>query len=320
MNETLIERYRAALRAGHVAVRKGRLEDAADAYRGAIELGPDRAVPRVSLGGVCLRLGEPAAALEAYDAALERSPDDDAAILGRAQALVVLRRPAEAALAYDRLAEVRAAGGRPGEACDALRRALEIEPNRVRRGRYQELAGELRLASGDAEAERALELARGLLAEPTTGTGAAGVAGIGDATAPEAGSPGALPMPPPPDGEALSAMAEEAEDRTDVAGALDAAMAAARAFREAGHPVAAIDALLRVQPLAPGDRELHILLAELQADRGWTAVAAQKLRHVARLAELDGDPEAAARILGTGGPADSGPADAEPADAEASRA
>jgi len=277
-------------------VRMGRLEEAADAYRQAIELGPDRAVPRVSLGGVCLRLGEPAAALEAYEAALECSPDDDAAILGLAQALVVLRRPAEAALAYDRLAGVRAVAARPGEACDALRRALEIEPTEVRRGRYRELAGELRLAAGDAEAERALGLAGGLVEEPTTGTG-------------EAAGP---PAPPPPDGETLAAQAQAAEDRADVGAALEAAMAAARAYRAAGHAVAAIDTLLRAQALVPGDRELHLLLAELQADRGWTAVAAEKLRHLARLAELDGDPEAAARILGTGRPADAWPAQAGP--------
>lgn len=313
MNETLLERYRAALRAGHVAVLRGRLEEAADAYREAVELGPDRAVPRAALGGVCLRLGDPVAALEAYDAALERAPDDDAAILGRAQALVVLRRPAEAAVTYDRLADVRAAGGRPGEACDALRRALEIEPTRGRRRRYMDLARELRLSAGDAEAERALGRVLGLLEEPPPQPEEAGPTGApAPATMPE---PGLTERPaplPPPDGEALAARGEEAEDRGDVQAALEVAMAAARAHRAAGHAVAAIDACLRVQPLAPGDRELHLLLAELQADRGWTAVAAEKLRHLARLAELDGDPEAAARILGTGRLALSPPTAAEP--------
>ncbi|MCU0484093.1 MAG: hypothetical protein MUC54_07490 [Chloroflexi bacterium] len=138
-----------------------------------------------------------------------------------------------------------------------------------------DLIAELRAALGDAEAELALERARAVLAL-------------------------AAAVSRPPDGEALVARSEAAADRADIPAALEAAMAAARAHRAAGCHVAAIDALLRAQPLAPDDRELHLLLAELQADQGWTAVAAEKLRHLARLAELEGEPEAAARILGTG--------------------
>ena len=313
MNDLALERYKAALRAGHVAMLRGQLDDAADAYREAIDLGPDRAVPRAALGGVHLRLGDPVAALEAYDGALARAPDDDAAILGRAQALVVLRRPAEAALTYDRLAEVRAAAGRSGEACDALRRSLEIEPTRGRRRRYMDLARELRLSAGDAEAELALGRALRLLEQPEGGPEQHGQTGtVAPAGEPEPVAVVAEPPPPPPDGEALAARGEEAEDRGDIGAAREAAMAAARAHRAAGHPVAAIDACLRVLPIAPGDRELHLLLAELQADRGWTAVAAEKLRHLARLAELDGDHEAATLILGAGRPADAPPAVAEP--------
>ena len=114
MTETLFERYKEALRAGHVAVLQGRLEDAATSYRAAIAVAGDRAVPRTALGGVLLRLGEPAAALEAYDAALGLVPEDDAALLGRAQALVVLRRTTEAAATYDRLVTVREDGTRAG--------------------------------------------------------------------------------------------------------------------------------------------------------------------------------------------------------------
>lgn len=308
MTESVVDRYRAALEAGHLALRAGRLEEAADAYRRAIELGPDRVVPRRSLGAVCLRLGEPLAAITAFDAALELDPADDEAARGRAQALVVLRRPGEAALVYDRLAELRSGSGHPGEACDALRRALEIEPTGERRERYISLVDELRTVAGDDEAERALERAAVLLAEPGAATGEQGPAGA----APGPGRP-AREQVPPPDGETLAIRAAEATDRADVAAALEAAMAAARTFHAAGHPVAAIDTLLRVQPLAPDDRELHLLLAELEADQGWTSVAAEKLRHLARLAELDGDLEAAARILGTASPVEHAPVDAEPA-------
>ena len=106
MTETLFERYKEALRAGHVAVLRGRLEDAAVAYREAISITADRAVPRTALGGVQLRLGDPAGALDAFDGALALDPDDDASLGGRAQALVVLRRTAEAAVVYDHLADV----------------------------------------------------------------------------------------------------------------------------------------------------------------------------------------------------------------------
>lgn len=313
MTESVVDRYRAALEAGHLALRAGRLEEAADAYRRAIELGPDRVVPRRSLGAVCLRLGEPLAAITAFDAALELDPVDDEAARGRAQALVVLRRPAEAAGAYDRLAELRSGSGHPGEACDALRRALEIEPTADRRERYVSLVEEVRAVAGDDEAGRAMERAAALLAEPGAATMENGPTGVG--TPPAEPVAGTVPGEPaaPLDGETLAVRAAEAAARADSAAALEAAMTAARTFHATGHPVAAIDTLLWVQPLAPDDRELHLLLAELEADRGWTSVAAEKLRHLARLAELDGDPDAAARILGTAGPAEHAHVDAEPA-------
>lgn len=149
MTETLFERYREALRAGHVAVVRGRLETAASAYREAIEIAGDRALPRSALGGVLLRLGDPGAALEAYDGALALAPDDDAALLGRAQALVVLRRTADAAATYDHLAATRERDGRP-DALEAARRALAIEPTDERRRRHDGMAGGGRSAGAPA--------------------------------------------------------------------------------------------------------------------------------------------------------------------------
>ena len=49
MTEALFDRYREALRAGHVAVMRGRLEAAAAWYREAADLASDRAVPRTLL-------------------------------------------------------------------------------------------------------------------------------------------------------------------------------------------------------------------------------------------------------------------------------
>ena len=56
MTDPLFDRYREALRAGHVAGLRGRLEDAATSYQEAARLAPDRAVPRAALGAICLEL------------------------------------------------------------------------------------------------------------------------------------------------------------------------------------------------------------------------------------------------------------------------
>jgi hypothetical protein len=53
--------------------------------------------------------------------------------------------------------------------------------------------------------------------------------------------------------------------------------------------VAAIDACYLALPIAPADADLHILLAELYLERGWRALAADKLVLLARLATLEDD-------------------------------
>ncbi len=294
MTETLFERYKEALRAGHVAVVRGRLEDGVAAYREAISIAPDRAVPRTALGSVHLRLGDPQAALEAYDAALEIAPDDDPATLGRAQALVVLRRTAEAAVAYDHLADVRSAGGRLPEAAEAARRALAIEPTDDRRTRHAELVGQLRASAGAAVAESA-ELQP---AAPADGDASApngpdaadariepGAAG----REPGAAGPPEPPAAPRPDPEALIVAVEEASARGDAASAAAAALAAARGYRDQGHVAAAFDACLQGIGAEPSDVDLHLLLAELAAGRGWNGQAGDTYRNLLRLVELDGD-------------------------------
>ncbi len=296
MTEHRLERYKAALRTGHVAAHRGRLEDALAAYGEAAAIATDRAAPRTAIGGVHLRLGNADAALAAYDEALGLAPDDDAALHGRTQALVALGRPADAAAAFDRLAEVRAGAGRLAEACEALRRAMEIEASGVRRHRYQELARELRLAEGDELAERALARALRLL-DDDEGAGAPG-AGSGDEGAAQASEPAAADSAGParPAGEALAIAADEAARQGDAHGAVTAAMAAARAFQSAGHTVAALEACVEALADGPDDVNLHLLIAELQVASGWTAVAGEKYRTLLRLAELDGDPAVRDRI------------------------
>ncbi len=307
MTETLFERYKEALRTGHVAVLRGRLEEAADAYRAAIAITADRTVPRTALGSVHLRLGHPQDALDAFDGALVLEPDDDAALLGRAQALVVLRRTAEAALAYDRLVEVRAAGARLPDAAEAARRALAIEPSDARRERHGRLVEELRdtAAAAVAELAAAPEPAEGdgddVTETPGTDLAEATAADAGPGGAADAGSvagesvdAAATGAPEPrPDPEALVLALEEVAARGDVESAAAAALAAARAHREEGRLDAAFDACLLGIGLRPGDVDLHLLLADLAVDRGWTGQAGDAYRQLLRLADLDGDAAAA---------------------------
>jgi tetratricopeptide (TPR) repeat protein len=294
MTETLFERYKEALRTGHVAVLRGRLEDAAVAYREAISITADRVVPRTALGRVHLRLGDPQDALDAFDGALALEPDDDASLLGRAQALVVLRRTDEASLAYDHLAGVRAAHARLPDAAEAARRALAIEPTDERRERHARLVEELRATAGEAAAEGASgpataqaadrELPQQAAAEPGGG------ADTGAGTPADAPVEGATSAPDPrPDPEALVLALEEAAARGDAEAAAAAALAAARAHREDGRVDAAFDACLLGIGVRPGDMDLHLLLADLAVDRGWTGQAGDAYRQMLRLADLDGD-------------------------------
>ncbi len=290
MTETLFERYKEALRAGHVAVVRGRLEEAVAAYREAIAIAPDRAIPHAALGAACLRLGDPEAALEAYGEALAIAPDDDAAMLGRAQALVVLRRTGDAAATYDRLADIRATADHVLEAAEAARRALAIEPTDARRARHAGLVEQLRATAGTAVAAG--------MAYPTAGP--AGSEGSAEPTADDVGAGeaerSAAGLPPPPDPEALVVAMEEAVAQGDVDAAAAAALAAARAYRAQGHVAAAFDSCLQGIGARPADVALHLLLADLSVDSGWTGHAGDTYRNLLRLVDLDGDAALGAAV------------------------
>ncbi len=156
MGEELYERYKNALRQGHVAMLRGRLEDALQAYGEAADIAPDRAVPHTGLAGVLFRLDRLDEAMAEYAEALDRSPRDEGALLGQAEALAAAGRRPEAAVALDRVAEVQEAEGLVPEACDTLRRALELDPSPERGRRQRTLLRELRLSVGDQAAEAAL--------------------------------------------------------------------------------------------------------------------------------------------------------------------
>ncbi len=273
-SSSLYERYKEALRRGHVAVLRERFDAAIDAYGEAASIAPDRALPHTAIGGVLVSMTRLTDALTAYDRAVALAPRDEAALRGRADVLASLGRRAEAAEALDEVAAVLDEAGRLPDAADAARRALELAESRERRRNLESIAARLRDASDDGAADEALSRLAPVL-EPRVD---------------------ALPPEPPPDGIALGSAAEAALAAGDTDAARDGLVAAARAHRAAGRSTAAIDACNLALAVAPADIDLHLLLAELYIDRGWRAPAIDKLVLLGRLAELVDDPDARTRL------------------------
>ncbi|MBA2557867.1 MAG: tetratricopeptide repeat protein, partial [Chloroflexi bacterium] len=125
--DEILDRYREALKAGHLALRTGSLDEALRWYRNAAAIADHRPVPHTSIGDVMLRMGRVDDSLVAYSRALDRAPGDAAALNGRARALFSAGRPAEAALDLEGLAAVQASQGDRAAAIATLSRALKLE-------------------------------------------------------------------------------------------------------------------------------------------------------------------------------------------------
>ena len=286
MSEVLYEQYKDALRRGHMAALRGRLDVAAAAYREASRIAPDRALPYVGLGGVLSRLGKAEDALTAYSSALDRAPTDEGAMHGRADVLAALGRRAEAAETLDRLASILERDGRLADACDVARSALELAESRGRRRQVEALVARLRTAAPeDAAAADALQRALGVL---DSGPGVSPRVAATDAAA--AAPPG------PPDPALLTLAVEEALEAGDLDEARRRALVAAIGHREAGQFHAAMDACYQALAILPSDPDIHLLLAELYLDRGWRGPAADKLALLGRLSQLTGDGATRARL------------------------
>lgn len=108
MSDAVSERYKEALRRGHVAVVKGRPREAVKHYEEAGSLVADRPLPFVSMGTVYLQMRQPREAIAAFDEALRRSPSDREALRGKAQALEAEGHGAEAAELARRASELDA--------------------------------------------------------------------------------------------------------------------------------------------------------------------------------------------------------------------
>ena len=282
MSEVLYEQYKDALRRGHMAALRGRLDVAAAAYREASRIAPDRALPYVGLGGALSRLGKAEDALIAYSSALDRAPTDEGAMHGRADVLAALGRRAEAAETLDRLASILERDGRLADACDVARSALELAESRGRRRQVEGLVARLRTAApDDAAATDAMHRALGVLDS-------------GPGVTPRTAAPSEPPGPPDP--ALLTLAVEEALEAGDLDEARRRALVAAIGHRDVGQFHAAMDACYQALAILPSDPDIHLLLAELYLDRGWRGPAADKLVLLGRLSQLTGDGATRARL------------------------
>lgn len=277
MSEALYERYKDALRRGHVASQRGRLDEALDAYGEAAHVAPDRALPLVGIGLVLARLDRPTEALSTFDRALERAPDDETALRGRVDALIALGDRVRAAEALDRLSEVTSAAGRLADAVSLIAQALELAEARERRAALQQMVAAL-----DAD-----PIAATAATEP-----------LARAKALLAGPIGPEPPPPAPPFDAAAAMAavEDAAAAGDADTTREAALTAARGFRAGGQLSAAIDVCYQALATSPADAAIHLTLAELYIDRGWRSVAADKLVLLTSLVDLEADRSTRERL------------------------
>jgi tetratricopeptide (TPR) repeat protein len=382
MTDDLYERYKEALRTGHVAVLRGSLEEALAAYRLAADTAPSRALPHTSLGGVYMRLGHLEDALTEFAAAVARSPHDEGALLGQAEALTAAGMRNDAASALDRVAEIQEASGRLPEAADTLRRAVELEeaPERIRRQRA--LLREIRFSAGDHAAEQLLARALRLRDEPAADAvrPAAGLAFIADQGDPATRTRSSVPESDPgqfepepataaaiasrqpvlpetepeperepepvaiepesesvavavsaapagpafeerlavgvmagidgppilpgligesdhqPTGDELLAAAEAADLAGDNTALRSLLLWTARAYAREGRFEAGLDATHRLLQRAPSDVDAHLVLVELYVARSWDGLAAEKLRLLGRLADLNNDEETRQRL------------------------
>jgi tetratricopeptide (TPR) repeat protein len=297
----LYERYKDALRRGHVNALRGHPQAALEAYGEAADLAPDRPLAHVSRSGVLLKLGRPDEALTGYELALRLAPRDTAALGGRAEALAKLGRRTDSAEAFDVLADLHEAAGRTAEACDTARRALEQAESKGRRRHVEALTTALRSAVGDKAAEQALARALRVL-EGTAPALARAVAPsvardvVADVAAAPPGVGETAPEEPPADALALALEAEAALDAGDAETAREKLIAAAVAHQAAGRFAAALDACYGALAVAPSDTDLHLALVDIYMSRGWRAPAAEKLLLLSRLIDLDGDGPARERL------------------------
>ena len=109
-------------------------------------------------------------------------------------------------------------------------------------------------------------------------------------------SPPPKPEPPPLDPGALSIAVEAAVETGDPAVVHEVILEAVGALRRGGLLDAALDACQLGLTVSPSDPDLHLALAELDLDLGWTTAASDKLVILDRYVELTDNGPARDRL------------------------
>jgi hypothetical protein len=99
-----------------------------------------------------------------------------------------------------------------------------------------------------------------------------------------------------PTGDEFLAAAEAADLAGDSIALRSLLLWTARAYAREGRFEAGLDATHRLLQRAPSDVDAHLVLVELYVARGWDGLAAEKLRLLGRLADLDDDEETRRRL------------------------
>lgn len=331
MSGPLFDQYKAALRRGHLAALAGELEDALEAYRDASLLAPERALPFANRGTILHRLDRWPDAAEAFDRALVLAPDDEATLRARGTAREARGMASGAAADFERLAFVLDVAGQAAPALDAAQRAATLEASPARTALVSRLTARSAARATEPPGARAgypkqvaavdpasidAELPEAVASDPLTveAGAAAPPPPAAEGPAPTEHDPDNaggswpaidLPTPPPPpivgsppDPEVLMAEAASALDAGDLPAARDLMLTAVMVHRTAGHLDAALDACLQLLAAAPGDPQVHLAIANLQLDHGWTALATEKIELLLRLTSLTGDTQAEADAHG----------------------
>jgi len=300
----------------------GRLEDALEAYREAARLVPERTLAFASQGTLLHKLDRWPEAAEAFDTALRVAPDDEASLRARGTARAARGMTSGAAADFERLAFVLDVAGRPAEAAEAAARANQLEPSTARAALAERLSRSLRQppeAGQRPEAGQEPEAGPTADPEPAVDDDAvdlpprprivpetdAEVARRANAADPADSWP-ALDLPsaptsiegPPPDPEELMTEAAVLHEAGDATGAAEKMLTAVAVHRAAGRLDAALDVCFQLLAIEPGDPRVHLAIANLQLDRGWTPLAREKIDLLVRLTSLTGDTQAEADVHG----------------------
>jgi hypothetical protein len=209
-----------------------------------------------------------------FERARQLAPLDEGALRGRAATLVALGRQLEAAVTLTGLAESLEADGRSADALEPAREALALDsaPARFRLVARLSAAAQAAAQDGAGGTARADDRATESLRRRARG-------------------PRGQPV-----GASLIAEADALVDGARTIEARDRYLLAARALGEGGRLVAALDACYLALSIAPADAELHLILAELLDDGGWSGEAADKLVLLARLLDLEEDGASRSRL------------------------